>query len=168
MIPLRRTCQRFVLVPPSAGSAPRQICWTGPEWWPGRCACGYFYHWSLQESGVQIIGKKINTGCLPQYPGGTRKKKPTAEISTVLCIILVPLVLILCAIQFLNIPESTWHVLFWNFLGTPFVAIGISGIVCHVFSWKELGYNGEQLFYSNRIVSLRQNDRFFWSSPVED
>lgn len=67
------------------------------------------------------------------------------SFSTVLCIIIVPLVLILLSTISEYIPgiQSVRPAL--KFLGTPFVALIIAVLFSMYFLGKKQGYNGEQL-----------------------
>ena len=104
---------------------------------------------SLLFAGIlwsKFIGKKINTG-LPSNIQEVREEEEAnlPEFSTVLCIIMVPLVLILCSTISEYIPgiDPVRPVL--QFLGTPFVALIIAVLFSMYFLGKKMGYNGEQL-----------------------
>ena len=98
---------------------------------------------SLIFAGIlwsKFIGKKINTG-LPSNIQEVREEEEAnlPKFSTVLCIILVPLVLILCNTVSEYIPgiDAARPVL--EFLGNTICGTDHSSIACHVFSWKEAG-----------------------------
>ncbi len=104
---------------------------------------------SLIFSGVvwsKFIGDRINTG-LPSNIQEVREAEDEAlpPFSTVLCIILVPLLLILCSTVSSYIPgiEMVRSVL--QFLGTPFVALMIAVLLAMYFLGNKQGYDGEQL-----------------------
>lgn len=104
---------------------------------------------SLIFSGIlwsKFIGKRIHTG-LPVNSQEVRESDDASlpRFSTVLTIILVPLVLILCSTisQYLALPVSIQSVL--EFLGTPFVALIIAVLVAMYFLGTKQGYNGDQL-----------------------
>ena len=104
---------------------------------------------SLIFAGIlwsKFIGKKINTG-LPSNIQEVREEEEAnlPKFSTVLCIILVPLVLILCNTVSEYIPgiDAARPVL--EFLGTPFVALIIAVLLAMYFLGKKQGYNGDQL-----------------------
>ena len=125
---------------------------------------------SLIFAGIlwsKFIGKKINTG-LPSNIQEVREEEEARlpKFSTVLCIILVPLVLILCNTVSEYIPGLDVVRPVLQFLGTPFVALVIAVLLAMYFLGKKQGYNGEQL---KKILdrSLKLQDRFFWSSLVE-
>ena len=67
------------------------------------------------------------------------------KFSTVLCIILVPLVLILCNTLSTYIPGIAPARPVLEFLGTPFVALIIAVLCAMYFLGKKQGYDGEQL-----------------------
>ena len=94
----------------------------------------------------KFIGKQIHTG-LPVNSQEVRESDDASlpRFSTVLTIILVPLVLILCSTisQYLALPASIQSVL--EFLGTPFVALIIAVLVAMYFLGTKQGYNGDQL-----------------------
>ncbi len=104
---------------------------------------------SLIFAGIlwsKFIGKQIHTG-LPVNSQEVRESDDASlpRFSTVLTIILVPLVLILCSTisQYLALPASIQSVL--EFLGTPFVALIIAVLVAMYFLGTKQGYNGDQL-----------------------
>lgn len=104
---------------------------------------------SLIFAGIlwsKFIGKRIHTG-LPVNSQEVRESDDASlpRFSTVLTIILVPLVLILCSTisQYLALPASIQSVL--EFLGTPFVALIIAVLVAMYFLGTKQGYNGDQL-----------------------
>lgn len=84
----------------------------------------------------KFIGSRINTG-LPLNIQEVREEEEAnlPAFSTVLCIILVPLVLILCSTLSAYIPgiDAVRPVL--EFLGTPFVALVIAVLAAMYFSW---------------------------------
>lgn len=104
---------------------------------------------SLLFAGImwpKFIGKKIYT----KLPENTQEPQDENEgklpkFSTVLGIILVPLVLILCSTISEYVPalEPVRPVL--QFLGTPFVALIIAVLFAMYFLGKKQGYDGEQL-----------------------
>ena len=104
---------------------------------------------SLIFAGIlwsKFIGSRINTG-LPSNIQEVREEEEgnLPAFSTVLCIILVPLVLILCSTLSAYIPgiDAVRPVL--EFLGTPFVALVIAVLAAMYFLGKKQGYDGEQL-----------------------
>ena len=104
---------------------------------------------SLIFAGIlwsKFIGSRINTG-LPSNIQEVREEEEgnLPAFSTVLCIILVPLVLILCSTLSAYIPgiDAARPVL--EFLGTPFVALVIAVLAAMYFLGKKQGYDGEQL-----------------------
>lgn len=104
---------------------------------------------SLIFAGIlwsKFIGKRIHTG-LPVNSQEVRESDDASlpRFSTVLTIILVPLVLILCSTisQYLALPASIQSVL--EFLGTPFVALIIAVLVAMYFLGTKQSYNGDQL-----------------------
>lgn len=104
---------------------------------------------SLIFAGIlwsKFIGKRIHTG-LPVNSQEVRESDDASlpRFSTVLMIILVPLILILCSTisQYLALPASIQSVL--EFLGTPFVALIIAVLVAMYFLGTKQGYNGDQL-----------------------
>ena len=104
---------------------------------------------SLIFAGIlwsKFIGSKIDAG-LPsniQEVQGSRRRK-SSKFSTVLCIILVPLVLILCNTLSTYIPGIAPARPVLEFLGTPFVALIIAVLCAMYFLGKKQGYDGEQL-----------------------
>ncbi len=104
---------------------------------------------SLIFAGIlwsKFIGKKINTGLptpISRSKGGRRSQ--SAEIFNYYCIILVPLVLILCNTVSEYIPGIDGARPVLEFLGTPFVALIIAVLLAMYFLGKKQGYNGEQL-----------------------
>lgn len=104
---------------------------------------------SLLIAGIwwsKYIGRKIHTG----LPMNSREICEEDEInlpkfSTVLVIILVPLVLILCSTlsEYISALDPVRPVL--EFLGTPFVALIIAVLAAMYFLGKRQGYDGEQL-----------------------
>ena len=104
---------------------------------------------SLLFAGIlwsKFIGSRINTG-LPSNIQEVREEEEAnlPAFSTVLCIILVPLVLILLSTISTYIPgiDAVRPVL--EFLGTPFVALIIAVLFAMYFLGKRQGYDGEQL-----------------------
>ena len=102
---------------------------------------------SLIFAGIlwsKFIGSRINTG-LPSNIQEVREEANLPKFSTVLCIILVPLVLILCSTVSTYIPgiDAVRPVL--EFLGTPFIALIIAVLFAMYFLGKKQGYDGEQL-----------------------
>lgn len=104
---------------------------------------------SLLFAGIlwsKFIGSRINTG-LPSNIQEVREaeKDDLPAFSTVLGIILVPLILILCSTVSEYIPgiDAVRPVL--EFFGTPFVALIIAVLSAMFFLGKKQGYNGEQL-----------------------
>ena len=104
---------------------------------------------SLIFAGIlwsKFIGSKIDAG-LPSNIQEVREAEEgnLPKFSTVLCIILVPLVLILCNTISTYIPgiDPVRPVL--EFLGTPFVALIIAVLCAMYFLGKKQGYDGEQL-----------------------
>ena len=104
---------------------------------------------SLIFAGIlwsKFIGSRIDTG-LPLNIQEVREEEEgnLPAFSTVLCIILVPLVLILCSTLSAYIPgiDAVRPVL--EFLGTPFVALVIAVLAAMYFLGKRQGYDGEQL-----------------------
>lgn len=104
---------------------------------------------SLLFAGIlwgKFIGKRIHTGLpmnIQEVQNETEGNLP--KFSTVLLIILIPLVLILCNTVSDYIPalEAIKPVL--QFLGTPFVALIIAVLCAVYFLGTKQGYNGEQL-----------------------
>lgn len=104
---------------------------------------------SLLFAGIlwsKFIGSRINTG-LPSNIQEVREEEEAnlPQFSTVLCIILVPLVLILCSTISEYIPGIDPVRPALQFLGTPFVALIIAVLFSMYFLGKKMGYNGEQL-----------------------
>ena len=104
---------------------------------------------SLIFAGIlwsKFIGSKINVG-LPVNVSEVREADEAnlPKFSTVLGIILVPLVLILLNTVSVYIPgiDALRPVL--EFLGTPFVALVIAVLFAMYFLGKKQGYDGEQL-----------------------
>ena len=104
---------------------------------------------SLLFAGIlwsNFIGSRISTG-LPSNIQEVRAEEEAnlPAFSTVLCIILVPLVLILLSTISTYIPgiDAVRPVL--EFLGTPFVALIIAVLFAMYFLGKRQGYDGEQL-----------------------
>ena len=125
----------FAFIPPSAGSV--------------LVANMLNVDLSLIFAGIlwsKFIGKKINTG-LPSNIQEVREEEEAnlPKFSTVLCIILVPLVLILCNTVSEYIPGLDVVRPVLQFLGTPFVALIIAVLLAMYFLGKKQGYNGEQL-----------------------
>ena len=120
----------FAFIPPSAGSVPVGIL-------------------SLLFAGIlwsKFIGSRIDTG-LPLSIQEVREAEEAKlpKFSTVLCIILVPLVLILCNTISEYIPGIDVVRPALEFLGTPFVALIIAVLCAMYFLGKKQGYDGEQL-----------------------
>lgn len=104
---------------------------------------------SLLFAGIfwsKFIGARINTG-LPANIQEVReaKEEDLPTFSTVLTIILVPLVLILCSTVSEYIPQINSVRPLLKFLGTPFVALIIAVLLAMYFLGKKQGYSGEQL-----------------------
>ena len=104
---------------------------------------------SLIFAGIlwsKFIGTKIHTD-LPISVSeiGEEEEAKLPKFSTVILIILVPLVLILCSTLSEYIPslETIRPVL--QFVGTPFVALIIAILCAMYFLGKKQGYDGEQL-----------------------
>lgn len=104
---------------------------------------------SLLFAGVlwsKFIGEKIFTS-LPSniQEIGEEKEANLPKFSTVLMIILVPLVLILFSTLSEYVPalETVKPVI--EFLGTPFVALIVAVLLAMYFLGKKQGYDGEQL-----------------------
>ena len=104
---------------------------------------------SLLFAGIlwsNFIGSRISTG-LPSNIQEVRVEEEAnlPAFSTVLCIILVPLVLILLSTISTYVPgiDAVRPVL--EFLGTPFVALIIAVLFAMYFLGKRQGYDGEQL-----------------------
>lgn len=104
---------------------------------------------SLIFAGIlwsKFIGSKIHTG-LPSTLSEVHEEQDgrLPKFSTVLVIILVPLVLILCSTLSEYIPAFDVIRPVLEFLGTPFVALIIAVLLAMYFLGKKEGYNGEQL-----------------------
>ena len=104
---------------------------------------------SLIFAGIlwsKFIGSKIDAG-LPSNIQEVREAEEgnLPKFSTVLCIILVPLVLILCNTLSTYIPGIAPARPVLEFLGTPFVALIIAVLCAMYFLGKKQGYDGEQL-----------------------
>lgn len=105
---------------------------------------------SLIFAGIlwsKFIGKRIHTG-LPSNVQEVREAEEEEKLpafSTVLSIILVPLILILCSTVSAYIPGIDMVRPILQFLGTPFVALIIAVLLAMYFLGKKQGYNGEQL-----------------------
>ena len=104
---------------------------------------------SLIFAGIlwsKFIGTKIHTD-LPISVSeiGEEEEAKLPKFSTVILIILVPLILILCSTLSEYIPslETIRPVL--QFVGTPFVALIIAILYAMYFLGKKQGYDGEQL-----------------------
>ncbi len=103
---------------------------------------------SLLFAGIlwsKFIGCRINPG-LPSNIQEVREEEEAnlPSFATVLCIILVPLILILCSTVSVYIPgiDAVRPVL--EFLGTPFVALIIAVLLAMYFLGTRQGYDGEQ------------------------
>lgn len=104
---------------------------------------------SLIFAGIlwsKFIGSRIHTA----LPANIQEEKEEGEASlpkftTVVAIILVPLVLILCSTvsEYIGFLEPVRPVL--ELLGTPFVALIIAVLFAMYFLGKKQGYNGDQL-----------------------
>ena len=104
---------------------------------------------SLLFAGIlwsKFIGTKIHTG-LPATVSEVREEKEAnlPKFSTVIAIILVPLVLILCSTLSEYIPALNGIRPLLEFVGTPFVALIIAVLCAMYFLGKKQGYDGEQL-----------------------
>lgn len=104
---------------------------------------------SLIFAGIlwsKFIGNRINTG-LPSNVQEVREAEEgnLPKFSTVLIIILVPLVLILCSTVSEYIPGIEFMRPVLEFLGTPFVALIIAVLLAMYFLGKRQGYSGEEL-----------------------
>lgn len=104
---------------------------------------------SLIFAGIlwsKVIGNKIHTG-LPSAVSEVREEEEAnlPKFSTVIAIILVPLVLILFSTlsEYILALNGIRPVL--EFVGTPFVALIIAVLCAMYFLGKKQGYNGEQL-----------------------
>lgn len=93
-----------------------------------------------------VVGNKIHTG-LPSAVSEVREEEEAnlPKFSTVIAIILVPLVLILFSTlsEYILALNGIRPVL--EFVGTPFVALIIAVLCAMYFLGKKQGYNGEQL-----------------------
>ena len=94
----------------------------------------------------KFIGTKIHTG-LPTTVSEVREEEEAnlPKFSTVIAIILVPLVLILCSTLSEYIPALDGIRPVLEFVGTPFVALIIAVLCAMYFLGKKQGYDGEQL-----------------------
>ena len=94
----------------------------------------------------KFIGTKIHTG-LPTTVSEVREEEEAnlPKFSTVIAIILVPLVLILCGTLSEYIPALDGIRPVLEFVGTPFVALIIAVLCAMYFLGKKQGYDGEQL-----------------------
>lgn len=104
---------------------------------------------SLIFAGIlwsKFIGIKIHTG-LPTTVSEVREEEEAnlPKFSTVIAIILVPLVLILCSTLSEYIPALDGIRPILEFVGTPFVALIIAVLCAMYFLGKKQGYDGEQL-----------------------
>ena len=104
---------------------------------------------SLIFAGIlwsKFIGTKIHTG-LPATVSEVREENEAnlPKFSTVIEIILVPLVLILCSTLSEYIPALKGIRPVLEFVGTPFVALIIAVLCAMYFLGKKQGYDGEQL-----------------------
>ena len=104
---------------------------------------------SLIFAGIlwsKFIGTKIHTG-LPTTVSEVREEEEAnlPKFSTVIAIILVPLVLILCSTLSEYIPALDGIRPILEFVGTPFVALIIAVLCAMYFLGKKQGYDGEQL-----------------------
>lgn len=102
---------------------------------------------SLLFAGIlwsNFIGSRISTG-LPSNIQEVRAEEEAnlPAFSTVLCIILVPLVLILLSTISTYIPGIDAVRPLLEFLGTPFVALIIAVLFAMYFLGKRQGYDGE-------------------------
>lgn len=104
---------------------------------------------SLIFAGIlwsKFIGNRIHTG-LPSNIQEVQEENEGSlpKFTTVLAIILVPLILILCSTvsEYITALASIRPVL--EFLGTPFVALIIAVLLATYFLGKKQGYTGEQL-----------------------
>ncbi len=104
---------------------------------------------SLIFAGIlwsKFIGNKIYAklpSTLSEIQKGQESNLP--KFSTVLIIILVPLVLILCNTISEYLPALNVIRPLLEFLGTPFVALIIAVLLAMYFLGKKQGYNGEEL-----------------------
>ena len=104
---------------------------------------------SLIFAGIlwsKFIGTKIHTG-LPATMSEVREENEVnlPKFSTVIAIILVPLVLILCSTLSEYIPGLKGIRPVLEFVGTPFVALIIAVLCAMYFLGKKQEYDGEQL-----------------------
>lgn len=104
---------------------------------------------SLIFAGIlwsKFIGNKIYAK-LPSTLSEIQKEQESnlPKFSTVLIIILVPLVLILCNTISEYLPALNVIRPLLEFLGTPFVALIIAVLLAMYFLGKKQGYNGEEL-----------------------
>ena len=104
---------------------------------------------SLIFAGIlwsKFIGTKIHTG-LPATVSEVREENEAnlPKFTTVIAIILVPLVLILCSTLSEYIPALNGIRPVLEFVGTPFVALIIAVLCAMYFLGKKQGYDGEQL-----------------------
>lgn len=104
---------------------------------------------SLLFAGImwsKFIGRRIETG-FPSNIQEVREEEETnlPAFSTVLGIILVPLVLILCSTISDYIPGIDGIRPVLEFIGTPFVALIFAVLAAMYFLGKKQGYNVEQL-----------------------
>lgn len=104
---------------------------------------------SLFFAGIlwsKFIGNRIHTK-LPSALSEIREEQDSSlpNFSTVLVIILVPLVFILCSTLSEYIPALHAIRPVLQFLGTPFVALIIAVLLAMYFLGKRQGYNGDQL-----------------------
>ena len=104
---------------------------------------------SLLFAGImwsKFIGRRIETG-FPSNIQEVREEEETnlPAFSTVLGIILVPLVLILCSTISDYIPGIDGIRPVLEFIGTPFVALIFAVLAAMYFLGKKQAYNGEQL-----------------------
>ena len=104
---------------------------------------------SLIFAGIlwsKVIGKKIYAE-LPAAVAETEEMENAnlPEFSTVIMIILVPLLLILCSTLSSYIPALNRIRPVLEFVGTPFVALIIAILCAMYFLGKKSGYNNEQL-----------------------
>ena len=104
---------------------------------------------SLLFAGImwsKFIGRRIETG-FPSNIQEVREEEETnlPAFSTVLGIILVPLVLILCSTISDYIPGIDGIRPVLEFIVTPFVALIFAVLAAMYFLGKKQGYNGEQL-----------------------
>ena len=104
---------------------------------------------SLIFAGIlwsKFIGSRIHTGLQLNIQEVREEEEANLPaFSTVLCIILVPLVLILCNTLSAYIPGIDAIRPALEFLGTPFVALIIAVLSAMYFLGKKHGYDGEQL-----------------------